>query len=132
MLQNIGRRKLKVCHYCLEVEPNRRMLFQFEGTKNISDFIIGKIQISNFFFRKTLRIEAPRVFTKRDVMSTWYNQVLEFMERFNIKESWQVLNADETMLDTTLSSKFTWTSSKSYVKVNGMNSSFGLQFLLSL
>jgi len=108
------------------------MLFQFEGTKNISDFIIGKIQISNFFFRKTLRIEAPRVFTKRDVMSTWYNQVLEFMERFNIKESWQVYNCDETMLATTLSSKFTWTSSKSYVKVNGMNSSFGLQFLLSL
>jgi len=56
---------------------------------------------------------------KREIMRTWYEQVIQFMKRFNITECWQVMNADETMLDTTLASKYTWTSGKTYVKVNG-------------
>jgi hypothetical protein len=59
---------------------------------------------------------------KRDIMSEWYSQVVQFLQQYNIKECYQVVNADETMIDTTLANKYTWTSGKSYVKVNGLKS----------
>ena len=132
MPRNTKQRKLKGCHCYREVDLEKKFPYQSECKKHCSDYGIGIIPFIYDLFRKALRIEAARVHVGRDVMNTWYMQVIERMQRFNITESWQVWNGDETMLDTTLASKYTWSTVKTYVKVNGMNLYTAFRIAISL